>query len=145
MVFSSLNTKNFATSGQSHPFLAPLIAAVFTIGLLLVPVIHSAATASQNIPLFDPSHFTAEQLATSTLNDGTHAVLRKLAPDQRAGHGSLTAHAAKLDGIKYINMAKMFLARREPLFKNTRIPWFSPPETQRTPQLAGKVTLFWPR
>lgn len=71
MLFTLSHIKNkLVASGQRHPILAPLIAALFALGLLLVPIIHSAATSSPNIPLFDPNHFTAEQLATSTLNDG---------------------------------------------------------------------------
>ncbi len=59
-----------AARAHSHPVLAPLIAAVLTFGLLLVPYIHSVASGSPNIPLFDPSQYSASDLATSTLNDG---------------------------------------------------------------------------
>ena len=71
MVFSTANTNSVpAAHGQSHPVLAPLIAAIFALGLLLVPVIQSAATGTSDIPLFNPNHYTAEQLAGSTLHDG---------------------------------------------------------------------------
>ena len=71
MFFSTANTKSVpAARGQSLSLLAPLIAAVFAISLLLVPVIHSAATSTSDIPLFDPGKYTATELSTSTLNDG---------------------------------------------------------------------------
>ena len=50
--------------------LAPLIAAVIALGLLLVPVIHSAAIGASDIPLFAPGQYTQQELTTSTLNDG---------------------------------------------------------------------------
>ena len=60
----------FAACAQSHPLVPLLLAAIFVIGLLSVPFIHSAGTGSQDILLFDPGKYTATELSTSTLNDG---------------------------------------------------------------------------
>lgn len=46
------------------------MAAVFFIGLLTVPFIHSAATGTPAIPVFDQAQYTAAELSTSILNDG---------------------------------------------------------------------------
>ncbi len=59
-----------AMRGQIHPMLAPLMAAFIALGLLLAPIIHSAVTASPEIPLFDRDKYSAFELSVSSLNDG---------------------------------------------------------------------------
>lgn len=66
----TLSFDHRTSCGQSHILNAPLLAIVFVIGLLSVPIIHGAGSGTADIPLFDPGKYNAEQLATSSLNDG---------------------------------------------------------------------------